>query len=115
MLQYEMVMEKFDSFFKVRKNMIFERARFNQRNQLNGESAEQYIIEVHKLAENCEYGDMTSEMICDRIVVGILDTKLSQCLQLNSDLTLAKTKQMVRQSQGGAVHEQQRTPTRRDT
>ena len=60
--KYETVMEKFDSFFKVRKNVIFERARFNRRNQLDGESAEQYIIEVYKLAENCEYGDMTSEM-----------------------------------------------------
>ena len=105
--KYETVMEKFDSFFKVRKNVIFERARFNQRNQLDGESAEQYIIEVYKLAENCEYGDMTSEMIRDRIVVGIRDTKLSQRLQLDPDLTLAKTKQMVRQ--GEAVHEQQQT------
>ena len=30
--RYDAVMSKFDGFFKVRKNLIFERARFNQRN-----------------------------------------------------------------------------------
>ena len=94
-------MEKFDRFFEVRKNVIFEWARFNRRNQLDGESAEQYIIEVY--TSWAKYSDMTSEMIRDRIVVDIHDTKLSQ----RSDLTLAKTRQMVRQ--GEAVHEQQQT------
>jgi hypothetical protein len=40
---YNSVLEKFDEFFKVRKNIIFERERFNRRNQLDGETAEQYI------------------------------------------------------------------------
>ena len=35
--RYAKVMEKLDAFFKVRKNVIFERARFNRRNQLEGE------------------------------------------------------------------------------
>jgi len=30
---YKRVLEKFDSFFQVRKNIIYERARFNRRNQ----------------------------------------------------------------------------------
>ena len=49
--EYSKVIEKLDGFFKVRKNVIFERARFNRRNQLEGESAEQYIMELYKLAE----------------------------------------------------------------
>ncbi len=39
-------MEKLDGFFKVRHNVIFERARFNMRNQLPGEAAEKYIAEL---------------------------------------------------------------------
>ena len=31
--QYDTVIEKFDGFFKVRQNVIFERARFNRRSQ----------------------------------------------------------------------------------
>ena len=52
--------------------------RFNRRNQLKGESAEQYITDLYRLAETCEYGDMTSQMIRDRLVVGIQNFKLSK-------------------------------------
>ena len=38
--KYNVVHEEFDAFFQVRKNVIFERARFNRRNQLEGETAE---------------------------------------------------------------------------
>ena len=59
---YDTVITKLDRFFKVRKNVIFERARFNRRNQQQGESAEQYIIVLYELAEDCEYGALHSEM-----------------------------------------------------
>ena len=35
-LKYDSVMSKFDEYFKVRRIVILERARFNQRNQLQG-------------------------------------------------------------------------------
>ena len=43
---------KFDTFFKVQNIVVFDRARFNQRNQLEGELAEQYIMELYRLADN---------------------------------------------------------------
>ena len=64
--QYSKVLEKFDSHFQVRRNLIFERARFNKRDQREGESAEQYITALYQLAERCEYRDFKSEMIRDR-------------------------------------------------
>ena len=72
--KYDTVVAKLNGYFKVRKNVIFERARFNRRNQLAGESAEQYITTLYSLVENCEYGELTSQMIRDRLVVGIRDT-----------------------------------------
>ena len=74
-------MTKFDSFFAVRKNVIFERARFNCRNQLEGEMAEKYIMKLYALAESCDYGEKTPEMIRDRLVVGISDDAMSRKLQ----------------------------------
>ena len=102
---YNVVMLKFDSFFKIRKNVIFERARFNRRKQLEGESAEQYITHLYQLAENCDYGELKSEMIRDRLVVGIKDSALSENLQIDADLTLEKAKKRIRQRE--AVQEQQ--------
>ena len=40
---YGAVMEKLNSYFKVRKNTIYERVQFNRRNQQEGESAEKFI------------------------------------------------------------------------
>ena len=102
--KYKQVVSKLDEFFKVRKNTIYERARFNRRDQREGESIEQYLTALYELIENCEYGDLKDEFLRDRIVVGIRDAALSEKLQLDATLTLAKAKQKVRQSE--AVKEQ---------
>ena len=102
---YDKVIAKFDSFFQVRKNVIFERARFNRICQKQDESVEQFITCLYQLSENCAYGDLRDEMIRDRIVVGIRDEAMSQKLQLDADLTLESAKKMVRQRE--AVREQQ--------
>ena len=46
-------MLQFEGFFKVRKNIIFERVRFNRRNQLEGEMAEKL--------DGCEYAGLKEE------------------------------------------------------
>ena len=89
---YSRVIAAFDTFFKVRKNIIFERARFNSRSQREGKSVEQFITSLYNLAENCEYRELKGEMIRDRIVVGIRDRALSEQLQLDAELTLEKAK-----------------------
>ena len=66
----------------VRCNVIFERAKFNRRRQEKGETVDTFIIALHTLAEHCNFGTLTDEMIRDRIVVGLLDAKLSEKLQL---------------------------------
>ena len=69
---HEDVLAKFDSYFGVRRNVIFERARFNRRGQKEGESAEQYnITELYNLIEFCNYGAMKEKLLSDRIVEGI--------------------------------------------
>lgn len=70
---YEAVKTAFDGHFVRMHNVIYERAKFNKCCQEAGESAEQFITAVHKLAENCKYGSLCKEMIWDHIVVGIRD------------------------------------------
>ena len=38
--KYTSVMAKFKEFFKVQKNTVYERARFNRRDQCKGKSSE---------------------------------------------------------------------------
>lgn len=95
--KYDTVIAKLDSFFHVRKNTIFERAIFNHCCQGEDETAEQFIIALFAIAENCNYGDLREELIQDRLVVGIRDTALSEHLQTDADLTLDKAMRAVRQ------------------
>ena len=97
---------KLDSFFLARRNVIYEGAKFNLRSQLPGETAEQFIIALYTLSETCAYGSMREELIRDRLVVGILDSALSEKMQLDSSLTLEKAKKEIRLKE--AVRESQR-------
>ena len=63
-------------------------------------------MELYKLSENCDYGEMKSKMIRDRFVIGIRDSALSEQLQIDPDLTLEEAKKNIRQHK--TVHEQQR-------
>ena len=96
--KYEPVMKKFDDFFSVRRNVILERARFNRRNQMAGESAEAYITTLYSLVETCEYkAETVEEMLRNRLVVGMRDTALAERLQMYPELTLEKAKKAMRQ------------------
>ena len=87
---YETVKSKFDSHFVKRRNVIYERAKFNQRKQEEGENVDVFITALYSLVEYCVYGNLHEEMIRDRIVVGIRDATLSFKLQLDDKLTLEK-------------------------
>ena len=100
--KYDKVVEKLDEFFKVRRNTVFERAKFNRRNQMQGESIEQYITALFNLRETCEFGDLADQLLRDRIIVGIRYTALAERLMLDAKLDLDKVMQLVRQKE--AVH-----------
>ena len=103
--QYMPVIEQFDKHFIKRRNVIYERARFNMRRQEEGEPVDTFITSLYALAEHCNFGSLHDELIRDRIVVGIRNAALSEKLQLNSELTLESAITQVRQSE--AVKEQQ--------
>ena len=89
----------FDAHFGGRKNTIFARVKFNRRVQRMGETVDNFIQDLHKLAEDCEYGALKDELIRDRIVVGVSDDDLSNLLQTKANLTLAEAIQSSRQAE----------------
>ena len=97
--KYDTVKGRFDSHFIKRRNIIFERAKFNMRRQQDGEPVDAFITALYGLAEHCGYGPLHDEMIRDRIVVGIRNVALSEKLQLKADLTLERAVTEVRQSE----------------
>ncbi|UYV80180.1 hypothetical protein LAZ67_18001902 [Cordylochernes scorpioides] len=49
------VLKAFDSHFCVRKNIIYERAKFNSRIQEDREPLDEFITSLYKLADSCEF------------------------------------------------------------
>ena len=72
------VKAQFDVHFIPRRNVIFERARFNSRKQEQGEPVDVFITALYTLSERCNYGSLREEMIRDSIVVGIRNAQLSR-------------------------------------
>ena len=96
--EYTTIIAKLDEYYKARRNIIYEQARFNKRDQTRDKTAEQYISALYMLAETCQYGTLQNEMIRDQLVIGIRDTALSDKQQMgcNSD---------ARESQGSCEAE----------
>ena len=52
---YDVVVERFQRHFVSRRNIIFERAKFNSRKQEDGETADSFITSLYGLAEHCAF------------------------------------------------------------
>ena len=98
------VLEQFADYCEPRKNVPFERYRFNKRTQEAGESYDQYRTALRKLAEGCEFSTITPEEILrDRLVFGISDHKVRERLLRESALTLKKTDEICRASESSSA------------
>lgn len=93
----ELTLQEFDNYFEPKTNVIFERYKFNTRKQNANESIDAYITVLYSMAEKCKYGELKEELLRDRIVVGMLDVKASEFMQLKADLTLEKAIEIAKQ------------------
>ena len=88
--KYDAVKQAFENHFIKKRNPIFERAKFNQRKQEEGESVDTFVTALHTLVKHCEYGALQDQMIRDRLVVGLRDAVLSEKLQMEPNLSPEK-------------------------
>lgn len=74
---YQTVRDRLNTLFIKKRNIIYERAKFNLRRQEEGEPVDTFVTDLYALAEHCGFKTLHDEMIRDRIVVGIRNAKLS--------------------------------------
>ena len=97
------VLKKFAEYCQPRKNVPFERYKFNKRMQESGEPYGQYKTALRKLSEACEFDTITpNEILRDRLIFGIHDTKVRERLLRENNLTLAKTDEICRAAESMA-------------
>ena len=98
------VLRKFEEHCNPRQNIIFERYKFQCRNQEAGESGAQYMTELRHAADNCDFGGITTnQIIRDRFVHGLRDPKVRERLLREKDLTLERSYEMVQAAEATAV------------
>ena len=74
-----------------KRNPIAERFQFNMRNRKTGESVSQYMAELRRLSQYCEYGDSLDSVLRDRLVCGINhDCTQQRLLSEGGNLSLQK-------------------------
>ena len=56
--------------------------------QREGETVDEFVADLYRLVEHCKYGDLQDELVHDRTVVSLSDSKLSEKLQLTAGLTV---------------------------
>ena len=86
----------FEEYCQPRKNLVVERHRFLTRNQGPSETIDQYVTELKTLATTCEWGELKDDLICSRIVSGILSKRIRERLLREPELTLKKAIDMCR-------------------
>ena len=70
--------------------IIAERFKFHRRNQGENESVAQYLAELRKLSEKCEFAEYPEQALRDRLVCGLVSEKIQQKLLLEANLSLKK-------------------------
>ena len=87
----------FDEIVQVLQNhlspkplIIAERFKFHCRNQGENESVAQYLAELRKLSENCQFGEYLEQALRDRLVCGLVSEKIQQRLLSEAELSLKK-------------------------
>ncbi|CAB4005378.1 Hypothetical predicted protein [Paramuricea clavata] len=95
--------KKFEDYVNCRKNTVFERYKFWECKQQEGETIDQFITELKTRAKSCEFGDQTDSMIRDRILFGVSDIRLKErLLRESSELTLEKAASLCRAAEESA-------------
>nr|XP_033495922.1 uncharacterized protein K02A2.6-like [Epinephelus lanceolatus] len=76
--------------FHPKPSEIMQRWKFNTRNRKPEESVSDYVAELRKLAQDCNYGESLTVMLRDRLVCGINDDRIQRRLLSEDGLTFDK-------------------------
>ena len=91
------VLQKFAAYCQPLKNVPFERCKFYSRMQKSGESYDHYRTALRQLAEKCEFESITpNQILRDKLVFGIRDSKVRKRLLREKNLSLEKTVEICR-------------------
>uniref|UniRef100_A0A8C5QT05 Gypsy retrotransposon integrase-like protein 1 n=2 Tax=Leptobrachium leishanense TaxID=445787 RepID=A0A8C5QT05_9ANUR len=87
---YQELVVVLKAHYNPKPSEIVQRYKFNSRTRHTGEKVADYVAELKKLAQYCEYGPTLPQMLRDRLVCGVNDDRMQRRLLSEVDLTFEK-------------------------
>ena len=75
---------------------VVQRFHFNSCTQKDGETVGQFVAELRRLSEFCEFGPTLDGMLRDRLVCGIRDSRVQRRLLSEVNLTFSKAFELAK-------------------
>ena len=88
---FEQLCALVQSHYSPKPSEIVERYKFHSRSRKPEESVSEYIAELRRLSEHCNFGNNLDSSLRDRIVCGINDPAIQKKLLSETNLDLKKT------------------------
>jgi len=93
-------MRSLDAHFAHHVNIPFERHQFRQAKQEESETADQLVLRLFQLSENCEFGEAKEEHIRDQLIDKCRSHNLrKKLLEASGTLTLQKAREIARSTE----------------
>ena len=80
-------------------SVTVQRYNFNSRTQKEGETVSQFVAELRRLSEHCDFKATLDDMLRDRIVCGVRNSSVQRRLLAESGLTFKKAFKLVQSAE----------------
>lgn len=101
---YNLLLEKFETYCTPRCNETYERYVFRSRMQKEGEPFESYFRDLQLKVQSCNFDTLADSMTRDQIVYGTADKKLRERMLREESLTLEKAVQFCKTAELTETH-----------
>ncbi|KAG5893576.1 hypothetical protein JTB14_028343 [Gonioctena quinquepunctata] len=98
------ILQEFEKYFVPKTNVSIERHKFNTRCQLEGEYFDLFLKDLRTIAASCNFGQLQSSLIKDRIVCGISDKRIKDRLLREQNLELNKAIEICKAAEESDKH-----------
>lgn len=96
----DILLQKFEEFYKPVTNLTFNEFRFGSRDQKQGECFNDWLTDLRLLAKNCEFGDLEDRLLRSRIILGLRNKSLQERL-ISENPSYSKTIEICRAQELG--------------
>lgn len=90
------ILDKLEEYFKLAKNVIYERYVFGCCKQEDGGSIDNFLTRLREKAATCNYGALRDELMRDKVVLGITNEATRRRLLREKGLTLTTAIEICR-------------------